>query len=229
VKPVHIKTKRKKEVRRILRRQQAIQQEIIALGYMPLDKPLRHGWFKEIVVSSKIERYKNQAYILEILKVCPNFFWGGSKEKVEKSWEELISQNLIYNNFPTFCKAEFDQLSPKAKSLCSPYHFRDEEKKMQLRYAIKLPKGAYRKKYTRAYITESKRMDPSLEMEYDLLNQQLLKSGFFEANIARYRWIDYWNLTLVEKENNKTKRILKSLCRYPLKDIHNEDSLWEIN
>ena len=66
MKPAHIKEQRRKTVRNIRKRQRAIYQEIKELGYKKLEEPIRHGWFKEIVLTENIERYKNKIYIQEL-------------------------------------------------------------------------------------------------------------------------------------------------------------------
>ncbi len=60
MKPKNLKSKRLKEVRSIWKRQIEISKEIWNLGYRRLENPVRHGWFKEIIITQNIERYKNK-------------------------------------------------------------------------------------------------------------------------------------------------------------------------
>lgn len=229
MKPKHIKEQRQKEVSCIWRRIYEISREQRALGYIKLEKPIRHGWFKEIVITHKIERYKNEAAILELYDKIEKCFWGRTKADAERTWQKQTSNYLIYRDFPTISKRQFNKLSFKAQSLCTPFQYRNSQKKLRLRFYIRIPKAAYRIKYTRAYITHSKRIDPQLESESDLLDQQLLRRGYYEANEKLHNWKDYWNLTDRKKEKLQTERALKRLKNYAIKDILEENILWEIN
>ena len=79
MKPGHIKEQRQKVIRNIRKRQRAIYQEIKDLVYKKLEEPVRHGWFKEIVLTENIERYKNKAFILELYDCIEKSFWGRTK------------------------------------------------------------------------------------------------------------------------------------------------------
>ncbi|MFI1770642.1 hypothetical protein [Thalassobellus citreus] len=229
MKPKHIKEKREKEVRHIWKRRSEVWKEMQGLGYIELKKPVRHGWFKEIIITHKVERYKNKAAILEVYDKIEKFFWGRTKEEAQKKWLHQTSKHLIYKDFPTISKRQFNKLSFKAQCMCTPFYYKNECKKIKLRFYIRIPKGTYRIKYTRAYITHSKRIDPILESESTLLEQQLLKNGYYEADQKLDRWRHYWNVSEHKKEKLKIQRALKSLKKYAIEDILNENILWEIN
>ncbi len=229
MKPKHLKERREKEVRRIWKRRSEVWKEMRGLGYLELKKPIRHGWFKEIIITHKVECYKNKAAILEVYDKVEKLFWGRTKEEAQKKWLHQTSKHLIHKNFPTISKRQFNKLSFKAQCMCTPFYYKNERKKLKLRFYIRIPKGAYKIKYARAYITHSKRIDPLLESESALLEQQLLKSGYYEVAQKRSRWKDYWNLSDLEKEKLKTERALKSLKKYAIEDILNENISWEIN
>ena len=112
--------------------------------------------------------------------------------------------------------------------MCTIYSYRDENKKLRKRFYVRIPKSTYRIKYTRAYITHSKRIDPELESELDLLEQQLYKSGFYKV-WQDNSWRNYWVIPRNQKEKQQTKKQLKTLKQYPLKDIINEKISWEKN
>ena len=192
LKPEHIKGQRDKDVRRINIRRCEIWKEMRGLGYIELKKPMRHGWFKEIVITHKVERYNNKAAILELYDKIEKSFWGRTKEEAQKKWLDQTSIHLIYKDFPTISKRQFNRLSFKAQCMCTPFYYRNEHKKLKLRFYIRIPKGAYHIKYSRAYITHSKRIDPTLESQAALLKQQLLKRGYYEAEKKQNRWKDYY-------------------------------------
>ncbi len=228
MKPRHIKEQRQKVIRNIRKRQRAIYQEIKDLGYKKLEEPVRHGWFKEIVLTENIERYKNKAFILELYDCIEKSFWGRTKEEADKQWFCQISKFLIYRDFPTISKKQFNRLTYKAQAMCTIYSYRDENKKLRKRFYVRIPKGTYRIKYTRAYITHSKRIDPELESELDLLEQQLYKSGYYEV-WQDNSWRTYWVNDSGQKEKQQTKKQLKVLKQYSLKDIINDNISWEKN
>lgn len=216
-------------MRRIWKRRSEIRKEMRELGYIELKKPIRHGWFKEIIITHKVERYKNKAAILEVYDKIEKAFWGRTKIEAQKKWLYQTSKHLIYKDFPTINKKQFNKLSFKAQCMCTPFYYKNERKKLKLRFYIRIPKEAYRVKYTRAYVTHSKRIDPLLESESVLLEQQLLKRGYFEADQKLNRWKDYWYQSHLEKEKLKTKRALKGIKKYSIQDILKEKITWEIN
>mgnify|MGYP006999724016 CR=1 FL=1 len=60
--PKHLKEQKEKEVRSIQKRQWEICVEIRNLGYIELEKPIRHGWFKEIVITYNIDIETESTY-----------------------------------------------------------------------------------------------------------------------------------------------------------------------
>ena len=229
MRPKHIKEKREKDVRRIRKRRCEVWKEIRELGSIKLEKPMRHGWFKEIVITHKVERFKHKAAILEVYDMIEKVFWGRTKEEAQKKWLDQTSKYLVYKEFPTLSKRQFNKLSFKAQCLCTPFLFKNECKKQIMRFYIRIPKGAYSIKYTRAYVTHSKRIDPELEQENALIDQQLLKNGYYETCRKRDKWKNYYSHFDRKAEKFKTKRELDSLKNFDLDDIIKENILWEIN
>ncbi|GAA0730807.1 hypothetical protein GCM10009430_42330 [Aquimarina litoralis] len=83
MRPAHIKGQRQKEVRSIQRRQRKIWAAQRNLGYIKLEKPIRHGWFKESVITKQVEKYKNQEYIIELHEKLVNPFGEEQKKKLK--------------------------------------------------------------------------------------------------------------------------------------------------
>ena len=229
MKPVNIKTTRQKEVRRLRKRQSKIRTLNRDLGYIELDKPIRHGWYKEIIITEKADRYKNTPAILEIYDKTERYYWGRTKEKAEKKWLDQTSKHLIYNDFPTISKKQFNKLSFKAQCLCTAFQFRNNFKKLKIRFYIRLPKGAYRIKHARAYITHRKRIDPLLDSEWDLIAQQLEKPEYYTIAKSYYKYRDNWHLSEYKQKKLQTKKHLKALKKHNLKDVINDTILWERN
>lgn len=229
MKPVHTKSLRQKEVRLIRKRQRQIWKEKSELGLIELKKPIRHGWFKEIEITHRIDSYKNKVAIREVHDKIEKLFWGRTKEEAEKKWLNETSKYLINKEIPTLSRKQYNRLSRKAKLLCIPFCHMIESKKLRLRYYVKIPKGAYRIKFTKAYITHSKRIDPELESEAALLNQQLLKKGFYEAAEKLDRWKDWWKVEETKKRERKTKQNLHGLKNYSINQLLKDEISWEKN
>ncbi|CAM1367931.1 hypothetical protein [Tenacibaculum xiamenense] len=229
MKPEHKKSARLREVRGIRKRQREIWKQQNDLGYIKLKKPVRHGWFKEIIITQNIDRYNNREYILELYEVIEKRFWGRTKDEADKKWFSQISEHLIYKDFPTISKRQFNRLSYKAQKMCTVYSYRTEDKKLKKRFYIRIPKGAYRIKYTRAYVTHSKRIDPILESEEALLANKLLKKGYYEASIklCDFKSKNFWITSDFKKDKLKVKRELEALRKYKIKEILKEKISWE--
>jgi len=211
MKPKHIKGKRAKEVRLIYKQLNAIRKQQRALGYYKLEKPIRHGWYKEIIITENVERYKNKKAIQEVYKKIEKQFWGKNKEDATKTWFKQVSKNLIYKDFPTLSHKQFNKLSDKAKKLCVVYRFKDANKKIRTRFYVKIPKGAYRIRFKRAFVTHRQKIDPKLEQAKDLLWQQLIKNGYYEEHQKIYNYKDDWKLNPIHKSRKQIKSALKNI------------------
>ena len=180
MRPVHIKEQRQKEVRRIDKEHREIRKKIHGLPLVKLDKPIRHGWYKEIVLTENLDRYKTQEVVEEIFEILNTYFWGRTKKECEKHWDKQRSEYFIYREVPTISKKQFNKLSAKAQLLCTPFQYR-EDKKLKVRFYVRIPVNAYRVKFTRAYNTHRKLLDPNLESRLAVLQNYLLSPGIYEA------------------------------------------------
>ncbi|TPN86946.1 hypothetical protein [Aquimarina algicola] len=223
------KAQRQKEIRRIRKRRTQIWKAQKELGYIPLEKPIRHGWFKELVITTHVERYKNQEYILEVYKKLAKCFWGRTKEEAETKWSNETSKYLINKEVPTLSRRQYNRLSDGAKRLCVPFYYYTEKRKLKLRFYVNLPKGTYKIKFTRAYVTHSKRIDPTLESEEALLEQKLLKNEYYAANLKGDTWKNNWQISESRKEKLKVNTRLRELTKYSTRAIINEEITWERN
>ncbi len=229
MKSKHIKCIRQKEIRRIHKRQREIWAAKCALGHIELHKPIRYGWYKEITITHRVENYKNQAAIREVYDKIEKLFWGRTKEEAARKWRQETSKYLISKDLPTISRKQHNRLSYKAKKLCVPFYHMVESKKLKLRYYVKIPKGAYRIKFTRAYITHSKRIDPKLESEGDLLVQKLSKNGYYEANEKLDNWKDWWKVEEAKKRDRAIKQKLLKLKNYSIDQLLKDEISWERN
>lgn len=224
--PVHIKKRKEKEVRQLWKERDEIWQKKYDLPYIELDKPLRHGWYKEIVLTENLDRYKNKVLIEEVFELLTTLHWGRTKEYCDKQWDNQRSKYLIFKDFPTISKKEFNKLSEKAQRLCIPFQYRCC-RKLKTRFYLRVPKNAYKIKYTRAYITHIKTHDPTLECQMDLIDNKLLKPGFYEADKRNYNHKDRWGLSETKRSRKNVRRELSRYKNASIGSIKNE--LWERN
>jgi hypothetical protein len=224
MRPAHIKEQRDKEVRQLWKERRTLRKEIYNLPYIKLDKPLRHGWYKEIVLTENLDRYKNKKAIEEIFKMLDTFYWGRTKKECEENWNNQRSKHFIFRDVPTISKKQFNRLSEKSKRLCTPFQYR-EYRKIKTRFYIRMPKNAYRIRYTRAYITHFQVHDPNLHSRDAFLEQRLLSPGFYELNEYRYR--DKWSTKETKKSRVKIKQELGRYKNASYRSLRIE--LWERN
>ncbi len=232
MKPLHHKGRRKKEVREIYKRMLALYVEIQGLGYRKLPEPIRHGWYRELLITDAVLDYKNATEILEVYEKIQPAFWGITKEKAQKAWDHKCALYMLSTDKPSISKKQYNKLSTKAKDICVRFKYKTSHRNWKTRFYVNFPKSCVRIKFTRAYIRYQKIIDPLLESETELLSQQLLKIGYYEANRAycndQKEW-QYWKKVDANKRENNVKRQLKYLQGSTIKEINKEKIVWEIN
>jgi len=230
LKPAHIKSQRQKEIRRIYKRQRELIVKMRELGYKKLEKPIRHGWFKEIIITHQLEKYKYRRYIEEVYEKIEKQYWGRTKDEAEKKWLHQTSKYLINKDIPTISKRQYNKLSDGAKRICIPFQFYNERKKLRTRFYFKIPKGAYKIKFSRAYITHRKRIDPVLESEYKEISQKLDRKGYYELCLKDYNWKrDSWKHFVDKQRDLNKKRDLQKIKNYSIQELINDEISWERN
>lgn len=227
MKPAPIKSQRLKEVRAIYKRVHKIYKLQRELGYRELENPIRHGWYKEIVLSRRVERYKHKEVIQSIFERINTSHWGRTKDLATKKWNAQVSDYLIVNDVPTISKKQFTKLTDQEQGFCVPFQFYTYRYKKVTRFYIKIPKGAYRIKFSRAYITHRKNIDPQLERESDFLNCKLRSRELFATDMKMSRYKDDWNQRDL-KSRSYIKQSLKRLSKNDIKDLINDHISWEI-
>lgn len=227
MKPVSIKGYRKKEVRKLFKEKRRLCQESWDLGYRKLDKPIRHGWYKEMALTPQLERYKCKPEIEEIAQKFSITIWGRTKEEAEKKWNDCRSKHLIYNGIPTLSPKSYRKLSEKAQRYCTVFFFKCE-KKWRRRYYVRIPKLAYKIKFSRAYVTHSKIIDPAIEERLDLIEQQFLKAGWYEAASIHFSYRCRWQIDKIKKDRKNCRSTLRQYKNASLQEAENE-LIWERN
>ncbi len=226
---LHKKSRLEKEVLQIHKRLDKIFKEEQKLGYIKLEKPIRHGWFKELIITENVERYRIQKYIKEVYEMVEKKVWAPTKEEASRKWKFQTSKYLINKEIPTISKRQYNKLSDGAKRLCVPFQYYTDKKRLRTRFYIKIPKGAYKIKFTRAYVTHSRRIDPKLQSERILLFQQLNKKGYFNAKKRVFPWKSYWDWPNWRENTKEVRMRVRLLKHAPIQKIINEEISWERN
>lgn len=227
MKPISIKEIREKEVRRLHKERRKLINKYWELGYKKIEKPIRNGWFKELVLLDKLERYKCKPEIEEIVKELKHTVWGSTKEKAQKRWNSEQSKYLIYRDIPTLSSKSYNKLSDKAKKHCTVFEYKCH-KKILKRFYVRIPKHTYKVKFIRAYTTHSKIIDPEIESRLKLIRQQLEKNGWYEVANQNNSYKCKWHFAEKEKARNQFEKKLKRIKYFSLEEIEN-NLLWERN
>lgn len=177
---------RAKEYRRLRKRWRELQDAKFNLGWVILDKPKRHGFYKELVLREDIAKRKEAPIYLEILEATKVKLWGSSLKRLEKSWVEqsLRNKRIQYPGIQAIEKKEYDLLSGKAKRF---FIFRRSEVFNGYRtnlYISKLPAYFFKFKISRAYIFKRRIIDSEIEREIKEI-ENLWASKYYEFVYGR--------------------------------------------
>ncbi|MEM6719833.1 MAG: hypothetical protein AAF611_10980 [Bacteroidota bacterium] len=231
MKPAHIKEQRQKQLRKVDKRLQKIWELQRELGYKKLENPVRHGWFKEVVLTHKIERYRNYEHMIAAFKKCKAQIWGADKGKAEANWYECMQRHEIYGSFRLISRKAYNKLPVEVQRLFSMYTYINYWGKTRYKYYLHIPKECYRVKFSRAYVTHSRIIDPLLESEYAVLEAFREKKGYYNLNAKGWnknkRWMKKY-LFNPEKRGKRrsTNARLKQLNGTSLASLKQEES-WQ--
>ena len=209
----NIKWFREKRFRALSRERHQLLLASFSLGYLPLEKPLKHGWFKHLALRDDIARRKDASVFLEILKVSGMDIWGRDKKHADKVWNETSKQDKEVQ-FPGIRKLNqraFDKLSPKAQKWYEGFDwywcpFRGHIK----RYYCRVPRYYFKLAYTRGYITKRKIVDPQLERRMAEVEAELQSNEYFDSYTNYYRssWRSF------QHHKRVRRRVKQSLSAY---------------
>ncbi len=228
MRPDHLRGQRQKLVRHLQKEQRKIWSQNAELPDIELDKPIRHGWYKEIVLTENLERYNSKQAVEEIFAILNKYHWGRTKKECDNEWEKQRSAHIIFGDIPTICNCKFNKLSDGAKELCTPFQFR-LHRIWCTRFYVRIPVHAYRIKYTRAYITHRKRIDPNLKSRLALIENYLLRPGIYEEESRSHNWYlrDRWHTPKTKKSRIKSNA---DLGKYKNASARSAiEQLWERN
>jgi hypothetical protein len=232
MKPPHIKAQRRSETRRIEKKRNQLYRELRNLGYEKLENPIRHGWYRELIITEDVWSYKNAEAILEIYKKIIPAQWGITKEKAQREWDKQCSLFMISRDKPTISTKQFRKLSDAAKHFCVVFRYKTPRGKKKTRFYVNFPKGCIQFQFRRAYITHRRKIDPNLISEIAFLESQLRKKGYYNLYREIHSWDPWWDEWIdIErrKRERKIKENLKLLKRESVEDLMKDNIVWEIN
>lgn len=198
---------KKKELRALLNEQQRLWQAQANLGYIVLEKPIRHGWYKHLVLRDDVSRRSDAHIFQEILDRCGTECWGHDKAHADKVWDRFSRSNLEIQ-FPGIKKINsrvLSRLSPKARKWFLGYDWCWSRRHGFLkRYHCQVHRHYFKIAYTRAYITKRGIIDADIESRLEEIDS-ILKSNKYYA-LTKINGEGKWWMTF-----NHHKRVRRQL------------------
>lgn len=187
---------RESHARKIHKELNKLYQAKFNLALIPLDKPVRHGWFKYLVLREDVARRKDAAVFQEILDVCGRCVWGRDKPKADEEWEryQKADRDWQWAGLAWITKKMINRLSPKAKQYFVEYEWKWTPWEGSIkRYYCHVPKYFYVPTYEKAYVTHLQAVDSELESQIAHLENQLLGDDLYVySRYARNNWPSKW-------------------------------------
>ncbi|MEN7550731.1 hypothetical protein AAG747_22615 [Rapidithrix thailandica] len=185
------------------------------LGYVRLEKPVRHGWFKHLVLRQDIANREDAAVFQEIVKIAAKWIWGRDKPHVNKEWERAAENNKLFQ-FPGFKFIEKDRyklLSGKAKKYFKEYELYWSPWLGSVKaYYCLVPSYYFVPGYTKAYLTHRKVIDGELERRIAELEVQLNQRELYPYSLYAGGYPGKW--ARVNYHRKQRRRIKMALVHF---------------
>ncbi|MCI5058972.1 MAG: hypothetical protein MRY83_22855 [Flavobacteriales bacterium] len=202
---------REKEVIRLRKELNKLYWAKRHLGEYELEKPIRHGWYKFLVLREDISRRKDAKIFQNILDVAGMRVWGRDKKHLDKVWEKrardsrYVSQLGIYK----LDKKHFGNLMHKAREYFQGYertwtYWRGSD----MVYYCRVPSYYYITKYERAYITHRKIHDADLERRIAEIESLMDRDEYYD--ISNMYYLSYSYKWLKKYTNKRTRRHIQA-------------------
>ncbi len=192
------------------------------LGYIELEKPLRHGWFTYLTLREDISRREDAAIFQEIIDKCTLNIWGSDKKHADKVWNARNRKNnkIQWPGFKKLNHFQYSQLSPSAKKYFEPF---SKKSKYRGKYKCNVPRYFFVKTYCRAYITKRKVTSNEIDQRIGeieaILNHNIYfdyKESFYRSRRSNRDWKAIYHRSKRKKKN-------QSLQKYLTEEILDED------
>lgn len=184
------------------------------LGYYPLKKPIRHGWYKYLKLRDDVARRKDAYVFQNIIDVAGITIWGRKVEEVDQVWVKRNADHrrISLPGIRKLDRKEFQKLIPKAQRYFEGIEISHGSWLSGIiRYHCRVPKHYFEPTYKRAYITHRKIIDSEIESRIDQLENRLLRPEFYTHHHWHYppeRWLrKHWR-------RGKRRSVKTSLSKY---------------
>ena len=181
------------------------------LGYVSLDKPVKHGWFKHLALRDDIARRKDAHVFIKVLQVAGVDIWGREKEHADKRWERQVrkDRNIQYPGIKRIYEKDFQKLSNQVKKWFEPFDWMYLGRQGNVkRYHCKVPRYYYTTTYTRAYLTKRKVIDPAIEKRLDEINKILTSNEYYFLDKSNYFYQREYNPMFHRRSRRYVKKAL---------------------
>lgn len=182
MKPVNKIEKRKSEVRKLRKEYRDLYEAKFNLGYLDLEKPIRHGWFKHLTLRDDIARRKDALVFREILEASGIDIWGLDKKHADKVWDKQSRKDDTVQ-FPGIRKLHqkrYNKLSKKAQKWYEGFdwYWSSGEGNVK-RYHCRVPRYFFKITYSRAFITKKRIVDPKIDKRIAEIQELLLSDKYY--------------------------------------------------
>lgn len=183
--------KRKHEVRKLRKELRDLYTASFNLGYIKLEKPIRHGWFKHLALRDDIARRKDASVFREILEVSGIDIWGLDKKYADKIWDKQSRKDNTIQ-FPGIRKLNqknYNKLSEKAQKWYEGFdwYWTPAEGNVK-RYYCRVPRYFFKITYTRAFITRKQIVDPKIDKRIAEIKGLLLSDRYYNYDQTNRRY-----------------------------------------
>ncbi len=204
MKSFNSKEERRKVVRQIQKELRLLKRAKSELEPVPLEKPIRNGWYKHLILRDDIARRKDADLYQEILNVGAQWVWGNTKKAANKKWDRYVIENKewIWPGFACIDSDQHKSLPEKAKQLFYKYELSwSSWRGRSVRYYCLVPSYYFKIVYSKAYITHLQLIDSELQQRVDKLEANLVSNLLYSYswNVNR-GWMTSWERRLMNRK-----------------------------
>jgi hypothetical protein len=206
------KSQRLKEYKRLEKEYNSLWKIKCNLGWYKLEKPIRHGWYKQLTLRTDISRRKDAWIFEEVISNAGMIAWGRDKKMADKIWVKKLRKSecriFDYPGMKRILRKDYQKLKPKVQACFIPvpknignYYTGD--------YISILPSWYFETYYEKAFITHRRILDPELDSRMDELENMFESNKYYNFRMIGNR---YWYCNRCRKIERK--RVKMALANY---------------
>lgn len=212
--------KREKRIIAIDRELKKLYKAWYSLGYKKLDKPIRNGWIKHLILREDVARRKEAHVLQEIINRCGAELWGSTKHQADKNWQRYHSSHKndrVKDGLELLFGEKLVGMSKKARMYFDGYDWKWMTYRGYVkRYYCKVPRHYFETTYSRSFIRAVQIRDPELERQMAELESEYFKDELYKHRI---RFEGKWNPIPYRYHRRKRKRMKDQLKKYDEMDF----------